>query len=216
LIEVDKVKEILVNELGFSNESLDKLNIFHNELLKYNEKYNLISKSTEKTIWWRHILDSAQINRYIDFKDSDSLSDLGSGAGFPGLILAIYNNNPKFHVKLYEKSPIKSQFLRSLIISLGINCELQGKIDNNSSIESEYIVCRAFKKIDEIMRISREIATKNHKIIILKGKSAQEEINKAFKGQNIKYNLADSITDKDSKIILIDFIKNERNHSISN
>jgi len=213
---VDKVKEILVNELGFSNESLDKLNIFHNELLKYNEKYNLISKSTEKTIWWRHILDSAQINRYIDFKDSDSLSDLGSGAGFPGLILAIYNNNPKFHVKLYEKSPIKSQFLRSLIISLGINCELQGKIDNNSSIESEYIVCRAFKKIDEIMRISREIATKNHKIIILKGKSAQEEINKAFKGQNIKYNLADSITDKDSKIILIDFIKNERNHSISN
>ncbi len=216
MIEVDKVKEILVNELGFSNESLDKLNIFHNELLKYNEKYNLISKSTEKTIWWRHILDSAQINRYIDFKDSDSLSDLGSGAGFPGLILAIYNNNPKFHVKLYEKSPIKSQFLRSLIISLGINCELQGKIDNNSSIESEYIVCRAFKKIDEIMRISREIATKNHKIIILKGKSAQEEINKAFKGQNIKYNLADSITDKDSKIILIDFIKNERNHSISN
>ncbi len=213
---MDKVKEILVNELGFSNESLDKLNIFHNELLKYNEKYNLISKSTEKTIWWRHILDSAQINRYIDFKDSDSLSDLGSGAGFPGLILAIYNNNPKFHVKLYEKSPIKSQFLRSLIISLGINCELQGKIDNNSSIESEYIVCRAFKKIDEIMRISREIATKNHKIIILKGKSAQEEINKAFKGQNIKYNLADSITDKDSKIILIDFIKNERNHSISN
>ena len=213
---MDKVKEILVNELGFSNESLDKLNIFHNELLKYNEKYNLISKSTEKTIWWRHILDSAQINRYIDFKDSDSLSDLGSGAGFPGLILAIYNNNPKFHVKLYEKSPIKSQFLRNLIISLGINCELQGKIDNNSSIESEYIVCRAFKKIDEIMRISREIATKNHKIIILKGKSAQEEINKAFKGQNIKYNLADSITDKDSKIILIDFIKNERNHSISN
>ena len=93
---------------------------------------------------------------------------------------------------------------------------MQGKIDNNSSIESEYIVCRAFKKIDEIMRISREIATKNHKIIILKGKSAQEEINKAFKGQNIKYNLADSITDKDSKIILIDFIKNERNHSISN
>ena len=103
---MDKVKEILVNELGFSNESLDKLNIFHNELLKYNEKYNLISKSTEKTIWWRHILDSAQINRYIDFKDSYSLSDLGSGAGFPGLILAIYNNNPKFHVKLYEKSPI--------------------------------------------------------------------------------------------------------------
>ena len=60
MIEVDKVKEILVNELGFSNESLDKLNIFHNELLKYNEKYNLISKSTEKTIWYHVVFGVLQ------------------------------------------------------------------------------------------------------------------------------------------------------------
>ena len=58
---MDKAKEILVNKLGFSSESIDKLSIFHDELLKYNKKYNLISKSTEKSIWWRHILDSAQI-----------------------------------------------------------------------------------------------------------------------------------------------------------
>ena len=213
---MDKAKEILVNKLGFSAESIDKLTIFHDELLKYNKKYNLISKSTEKSIWWRHILDSAQISRYIDFKESKSLADLGSGAGFPGLILALHNNNPEFHVKLYEKSVVKSQFLRSIINNIGIKCELLGKIDRSSSINAEYIVCRAFRKLDEILIISREIVAKNHKIIVLKGKGAQEEINKALKGKNIKYKLDQSLTDKESKIILIDFIKYERNHSIGN
>ena len=88
--------------LKFSTEDLDKLHIFHDELLKFNKKYNLISKSTENNIWHRHILDSAQLIKYINFNNNVSLSDMGSVAGFPGVILAIFNKNPTFHVKLYE------------------------------------------------------------------------------------------------------------------
>jgi 16S rRNA (guanine527-N7)-methyltransferase len=94
------VQSDLVRILKFSLEDLDKLSTFHNELLKFNNKYNLISKSTEPYIWERHILDSAQIVKYVGFEDGKSLSDMGSGAGFPGIILAIFNKNPKFHVKL--------------------------------------------------------------------------------------------------------------------
>ena len=105
-----EVIKILQEQLKFTNQSIDKLKILETELLKANRKHNFIAKSTENYIWSRHILDSAQLVKYINFKEG-SLSDLGSGAGFPGLVLAIYNQNFNFHVKLYEKSPIKRDFL---------------------------------------------------------------------------------------------------------
>ena len=76
-------------KLNFSKDSIKKIKIYLNELLKVNKSYNLIGKSTEKQIWHRHVLDSAQVVNLIQFSDNKSLSDLGSGAGFPGLILAI-------------------------------------------------------------------------------------------------------------------------------
>ena len=109
-MKADKIKDILVKKLKFTHKDIEKLNKFHDELLKYNKKYNLISKSTENEIWSRHILDSAQIVNFIDFKQSHSLSDLGTGAGFPGIVLSIFNKNNKFHVKLYEKSKVKCNF----------------------------------------------------------------------------------------------------------
>ena len=92
-----KVIKILQEELNFADQSIDKLKMFEGEILKANKRYNFISKSTEKFIWSRHILDSAQLIKYINFNQG-SLSDLGSGAGFPGIVLAIYNQNFNFHV----------------------------------------------------------------------------------------------------------------------
>ena len=97
-----EVISILQNQFKYSSKSISDIKIFINELLKANKKHNFISKSTEKVIWHRHILDSAQLTKFIDFSKG-SLSDLGSGAGFPGLILALFNKNKNFHVKLYEK-----------------------------------------------------------------------------------------------------------------
>ena len=92
--------QILEENLGFTRDSTDKIFLFVKILLECNKKYNLISKNTEVDVWSRHVLDSAQIVKFIDFKDNYSLSDLGSGAGFPGIIIALYNSNIKFHVKL--------------------------------------------------------------------------------------------------------------------
>ena len=91
----EEVQFNLLNKLKFSKDDLVKLSVLNEELLKFNRKYNLISRTTEPFIWDRHILDSAQLVKYIDFEDKKSLSDLGSGAGFPGLILAIFNKNPR-------------------------------------------------------------------------------------------------------------------------
>ena len=201
----DEAKELLKKELKYSDQDIKNLEFFRKSLLDYNSKYNLISRNTENSIWSRHILDSAQLIKYFDFSSKANLADLGSGAGFPGLILAVFNKNPEFHVKLYEKSPVKVQFLNKVISLASIkNVEIFEGDFKNHEIVSEYVVCRAFKKLDKIIEISREKASKSHKLIILKGKSAQEEVKTSLKKNEFRYKLIDSITDKKSKIIFVD------------
>ena len=172
------VIKLLKSDLKFSDSSIGKLRIFVKSVIVANKGHNLISKNTENDIWHRHILDSAQLVKFINF-ERGSLSDLGSGAGFPGIVLAIFNINSDFHVKLYEKSPVKSAFLERIVNELDLNAKIFNNIYDNQ-IESEYVVCRAFKKLDRIIQVSREIAKKPHKLIVLKGQNAQEEVNSAF------------------------------------
>ena len=110
-----KSKLILSKNLNFNDKKLKLIELFVQELLNYNQKYNLISKTSEKDIWNRHVLDSAQLIKYIDHKNFNSLADLGTGGGFPGIILSIfYSDILTFHVKLYEKSRVKVSFLRDI------------------------------------------------------------------------------------------------------
>ena len=200
-----EVISILQNQLNYSEKNISDIKIFINELLRANKKHNFISKNTENVIWHRHILDSAQLVKFIDFSKS-SLSDLGSGAGFPGLILAIFNKNKHFHVKLYEKSPVKRAFLRYINDRLSLKVEILGNVYEDY-IDTDYIVSRAFKKLEAIIQVSREIAEKSHKLIILKGQNAQEDLKKAFNKEKYDYKLENSITNEDSKIIIVDFKK---------
>ena len=200
-----EVINILKKSLNFSDHSIEKLKKFTNLVLKENQNYNLISKSTENQIWHRHILDSAQLVKFIDF-NLNSMADLGTGAGFPGLIVEIFNKNKAFHVKLYEKSPVKRRFLMSVIKELSLNAEVLGDV-KDEVIDSEIIVCRAFKKLEQIIQVSREIARKPHKLMILKGQNAQEELKNSFKNIKYPYKLETSMTNKYSKIILMEINK---------
>ena len=202
-----EAQNILLNELNYNQDALYKIDIFCKEVIEYNQKFNLISKSTIENIWDRHVLDSAQLVKFIEFNDGLSLSDLGTGAGFPGIIIAIFNKNPKFHVKLYEKSRVKTKFLVRLCEKLNIKAEVYDNDYRNHIINSNYVVSRAFKKLEEHIRISREIIKVNHKLIILKGKSAEEEIKQLNNNFNYSYNLEKSITAEDSKILIVNIRK---------
>ena len=202
-MQENEVIKVLKEDLNFNENSINKLKFFAKSLIEANQNYNFISKKTESHIWIRHILDSAQLVKFIDFKRG-SLADLGSGAGFPGIVLAIFNDNKDFHVKLYEKSPVKRRFLEKIVKELDINANVHKNIYDDS-IDSDIIVCRAFKKIDQIIQVSREIIKKPHKLIVLKGQNAQLELNKAFKSKNYDYKLEKSITNKESKIVIINF-----------
>ena len=199
------VINILKKDLNFNKRSIEKLKKFAELVLIENKNHNLIAKSTEDSIWDRHILDSAQLVKFIDFS-AISLADLGSGAGFPGLVIEIFNKNKDFHVKLYEKSSVKRKFLINVIKELDLNAEIFGDI-RDEVLDSDIIVCRAFKKLDRVLQVSREIAKKSHKLIILKGQNAQEDLKKAFNKEKYDYKLENSITNEDSKIIIVDFKK---------
>ncbi|MDC0437606.1 16S rRNA (guanine(527)-N(7))-methyltransferase RsmG [Pelagibacteraceae bacterium] len=199
----EEVIKILKEDLNFSDSAIVKLKLFSESVIKANQKHNFISKNTESDIWERHILDSAQLVKFIDFK-SDSLADLGSGAGFPGVVLAIFNQNKSLHVKLYEKSPVKRQFLQKIINKLELYASVLSNVYENE-INSEVIVCRAFKKLDQVIQVSREISKIPHKLIVLKGKNAQEELNKAFKNNKYPYKLEKSMTNEESQITIINF-----------
>tara|TARA_B100000941_G_scaffold181821_1_gene130508 strand:+ start:38 stop:652 length:615 start_codon:yes stop_codon:yes gene_type:complete len=200
-----EVINILKKSLNFSDNSIEKLKIFTNLVLTENQNYNLIAKSTENQIWHRHILDSAQLVKFIDF-DLKSLADLGTGAGFPGLVVEIFNKNKAFHVKLYEKSPVKRKFLTGVIKELDLNAQVLGDV-RGEVLDSDVIICRAFKKLDQVIQVSREIAKKPHKLIVLKGQNAQQEIKNSFKTKKYPYKLEKSMTNKDSKIILMEINK---------
>ena len=204
-MQENEVIKILQEELKFDNESIDKLKLFSKNLLAANQKHNLIAKSTEADIWHRHILDSAQLVKFIKFNNG-SLADLGSGAGFPGIILSIYNKNDNFHVKLYEKSPVKRDFLRKVAEKLNLSITVLGNI-YDEKLDSEVVVCRAFKKLDVIIQVSREISIKNHELIILKGENAQKDIDYSLKIKKYPYKLNRSMTNKESKIIIVQIQK---------
>ena len=90
------------------------------------------------------------------------------------------------------------------IKDLDLNAKVLTNI-NDEVLDSEIIVCRAFKKLDQVIQVSREIAKKPHKLIVLKGQNAQEELNKAFKSEKYPYKIEKSMTDKNSRIIIIKF-----------
>ena len=204
-MQQSKVINILKKDLNFKDSSVEKLKKFVKLVLIENKNHNLIAKSTENSIWHRHILDSAQLVKLIDFK-SLSLADLGSGAGFPGLVIEIFNKNKDFHVKLYEKSSVKRQFLIKVIKELNLNATVFGDL-RDEVLDPDIIVCRAFKKLEQVIQVSREIAKKPHKLMILKGQNAHKEIKNSFKTKKYPYKLESSMSNKESKIIIMEIDK---------
>ena len=142
-----------------SRETLDELNKYSLLILKKNKEINLISRSTEKSIKSRHIEDSAQIIDFIDKNDIDVCTDLGSGAGLPGIVLAILMKpkKPLFKVIFYEKSYHKSNFLKEISKKLNLNTEIiQKDIFSLKNIETGTIMSRAFKPMPVILNLVNE------------------------------------------------------------
>ena len=166
----------------------------------------MISSTTEKSINIRHIYDSAQTIEFIDKNDIKICTDLGSGAGLPGIVLAILMKakKPKFKVIFYEKSHHKSNFLKEISKKFKLNTEIKQKnIFEQKDLRTDIIISRAFKPLPVIF----EIASKNFKkfkyIILFLGKSGKEILKEASKKWKFDYEEKKSLTSEESLVVKI-------------
>ena len=205
---MDEDIDFFKKKFNVSRETIEKLKIYHKYLIEKNKTLNLIGKNTEKSIFSRHFKDSAQIYDLID-KNLD-IVDIGTGAGFPGIIVKILmeNNNLIGNMILIEKSPKKSQFLEDLCIKLDLKVKIENKrLENYDFSEISTVISRAFKSTLKTIDILYRNKEKIKELVLLKGKTYQQEIEEAKKKYTFELEKFRSITSNDSSIVKITNIK---------
>ena len=204
------LKTDLKFNLNVSRETLKRLDEYSKDIILKNKEINLISKSTESLIKSRHIADSLQTVDFIDKKDIKTCTDLGSGAGLPGIVLGIImsSKKPTFKVIFYEKSYHKSNFLKEMTKKFKLDAEIyQKNIFNEKNLITDVIISRAFKPLPVIFQIAKT-NFKNFKYIILfLGKSGKKILKEAMKNWKFDYEERKSLTNDESIIVKISNLK---------
>ena len=197
--------------LNVSRETFSDFESYISMILEKNEKINLIgNKFNEKNdIIERHIIDSAQIIDIVDF-NYNTTTDIGSGSGMPGIIIAILLKSLKkdIKVKLYEKSYHKSHFLRDVSTKLNLKTEIiQKNIFEEKKLETGTIMSRAFKPMPVVLDLVNENFSNFSNIIFFMGKSGREIFQNTLKNWELDYSEKKSLTSEESFLINVKKIK---------
>ena len=192
-----------------SRETIKIFEKYENYLITANKKLNLVGNITIKDIWSRHFLDSVQVIDFID-KNDKILVDIGSGAGFPGIVLAILADDRKMDLKvsLIEKSKKKNIFLTEVIKKLNLDvAQICQNIFDMKKITADVVVARAFKPLPIILELIHNKVINSKKFFVFLGKTGKKELDLASKKWDIKYKLRMSKTSIDSFIVEINTVK---------
>jgi 16S rRNA (guanine527-N7)-methyltransferase len=174
-------------------------------IIEKNEKINIISQNTssKKSIIERHIIDSAQIIDFVDF-NCNTVTDLGSGAGFPGIVVAIILKNMKnnMNVHLYEKSYHKSHFLKEVSEKLNLNTKVfQKNIFEIKNLETGTVMSRAFKPMPIVLDLVYKNFSKYKNLIFFMGKSGKKIFEKSKNDWDLEYIEKKSLTNEESFLL---------------
>jgi len=194
-------------DLNVSRETFLDFENYISLILEKNKKINIIGQNTasKNTIIERHIIDSAQIIDFVDL-NCNTTTDLGSGAGFPGVIVAIIlkNMKNKMNIHLYEKSYHKSHFLKEVSEKLNLNTKVfQKNIFEIKNLETGTIMSRAFKPMPVVLDLVYENFSKYKNLIFFMGKSGKKVFENSKKKWNLDYIEKKSLTSEDSFLINI-------------
>jgi 16S rRNA (guanine527-N7)-methyltransferase len=186
--------------LNASCEALAKLDRYAEILVEWNQKFNLVSETTLPHIWQRHFLDSAQFMR-IAPREAKSLADLGSGAGFPGLVLSIMGIR---NVHLVESIGKKANFLRTVIEELKLDTKvLNMRIESIHEIKFDVITARALKPLPQLLKLAKPLMKKDSLCIFLKGQQLDGELTESRKYWRFDHETFSSLSDRSGRVLKI-------------
>ena len=213
MIDSKKITFSRFREFDVPRETFERLELFQSMIIEKNKEINLISSKTEAILWDRHILDSAQTIDFIDKNDIKICTDLGSGAGLPGIVLGILMKpkKPLFKLIFYEKSYHKSVFLKEMTKKFNLNSEIHQKnVFEEKNLSTDVIISRAFKPLPIIFQIAKN-NFKNFKYIILfLGKSGKKILDDAFVTWKFDYEEKKSLTNDESMIVKISNLRKKK------
>jgi 16S rRNA (guanine527-N7)-methyltransferase len=196
---IDVEKEKFRNITGVSRETLHRLNIYADLLIRWQAAINLVGPSTLNHIWTRHFLDSAQLARYIDA--GSSIADIGSGAGFPGLVLALMGVG---RVDLIERDSRKCVFLTEVVRRTAAPAKVHQVDARQLRLERvDVVAARALAPLEELLKISEPFIKKTTYCVFHKGKAYEEELTAARKSWNMDVEAFKSEVDPSGIILRI-------------
>ena len=198
-------KNEFVRSLNVSRETLNGFYEYKTLLCKWNEKINLVSKHTLINVWERHFLDSGQIIIDVDASGKRWV-DVGSGAGFPGLVVALLLRDRKVDCDLIlvEKHPKKVFFLKEVIRKLNLSVEVVN--DNIYTLEplnADILTARAFSELNNLIEIAFRHRKKEGICLFLKGENYRIELDKTLNNWFFDYDIIGSLTSSSGKIIRV-------------
>lgn len=199
----------LVRDLGVSRETMDRLDAFIALLRAENERQNLVSRGTLDHLWLRHIVDSAQLLRWAPSAEARWI-DLGTGAGFPGLVIAALHRGP---VTLVEERKLRVDFLRRAADVLGVGRETEvigRRVERVDRRNFDVISARAFAPLPKLLDLGTRFSTNNTLWILPKGRNARSELESAESAWQGSFRIEPSLTDPEAGIILAEGVKRKR------
>lgn len=187
-----------------SRETWEKFSLYVELLKKWQRKINLISPNTVNNIWIRHVLDSAQLQHFIPHNDK-KIVDIGSGAGFPALVLSMmgYNN-----IVMIESDHRKCSFLRAVLRQCDLSSKvICSRIEDVNIQDVDIVTARALSSLDKLLEYSFPLLSSDGFCLFLKGEKASEEIIEARENWVFSAKAFESVTSKNAQILQIAKIK---------
>jgi 16S rRNA (guanine527-N7)-methyltransferase len=210
--QIDQQRRAFLDGVGVPYETIHRLTRYEEMLICYNEKTNLVASSTLSQIWTRHFLDSAQLLPFIP-DTAESLADMGSGAGFPGLVLALVaqDKGRSLRVHAIESIGKKADFLKAIVDELKLDVVVhRERIEDIKDLKADVVTARALKPLPEALKYAKPLMKNNSVCILLKGKRSTEELTQAKKYWTFDVEIHPSRSDDSGKILVLKNLRHGR------
>ncbi|MBV8408341.1 MAG: 16S rRNA (guanine(527)-N(7))-methyltransferase RsmG [Alphaproteobacteria bacterium] len=189
--------------VNVSRETLDRLETLVATLVRWQKAINLVAAGGLREVWQRHVLDSAQLVSHFP-RDAGSLVDLGSGGGFPGLVVAALR--PDLPITLIEADDRKSAFLAEAARKMGVSSTvrmLTSRIEDATPVRADLVTARAVAPLAQLLAWAQRHRSDNAICLFHKGRGWRDELTGAMKDWDIPYQPLSSATDRDAVILRI-------------